>query len=582
MTGYAPPVAEMRFVLERIAGLDRIAALPGLEAATPDVVGQVLEEAARFAANELAPLNQVGDESGSVLENGVVRTPPGFAEAYHCFRDAGWNGLAFPERWGGQDLPWLVNAAVSEMWNGANMAFQLCPLLTQAAIEALLHHGTGALQALYLPRLVSGEWTGAMCLTEPHAGSDVGALRTRAVRHGGQYRIHGQKIFITYGEHDMAENIVHLVLARLPGAPDGTRGISLFLVPKFLPDAEGRPGERNDLRCVSLEHKLGIRASPTCVMSYGDDTGAVGFLVGEENDGMRCMFTMMNNARIAVGIEGLGLAERAYQQALAYAKERIQGRRGARAVRIIEYPDVRRMLLTMRAQIAAMRALCYTAAAAVDRSRRERDARIRARAERRVALLTPIVKAWCTDLACEIASLGIQVHGGVGYIEEAGAAQHYRDARILPIYEGTNGIQAQDLVGRKLQIEGGRLPREMIQELKTELQELRAANQVELADGLEPGVLALELATRHLQDHFAKEGDAVAAAATPYLRLFGQTLGGFLLARGAVAASAPGADPAVAAWPRLACFYVHQLLPPTVALLPAITRGREVLDPALV
>ncbi|HET6468382.1 MAG TPA: acyl-CoA dehydrogenase [Geminicoccaceae bacterium] len=578
MTGYAPPVAEMRFVLDRIAGLGGLTSLPGLEAATPDLVGQVLEEAGRFAANELAPLNQVGDREGAVLENGVVRTAPGFAEAYHLFAAAGWNGLVFPERWGGQDLPWALNAAVSEMWNAANMSFQLCPLLTQAAIEALLHHGSEALQARYLPKLVSGEWTGAMCLTEPHAGSDVGALRTRARRDGKDYRITGQKIYITYGDHDMAANIVHLVLARLPDAPDGTRGISLFLVPKLLPNPDGTPGARNDVRCVSLEHKLGIRASPTCVISYGDDEGALGFLIGRENEGMRCMFTMMNNARIAVGIEGLGLAERAYQQALEHARERIQGRRGGSAARIIEYPDVRRMLATMRAQISAMRALCYTAAAAVDRSCRAPDAEARRQAEGRVALLTPIVKAWCTDLACEIASTAVQVHGGMGYIEETGAAQHYRDARILPIYEGTNGIQAHDLALRKLQVEDGRLPRELIQELKAELQALRAAHEVALADGLEPGLVALDRATRYLQGPAARNPDALAAAATPYLRLFGQTLGGFLLARGAVAAAG---DPAGAAWPALARFYVHQLLPPAVALLPAICRGDETLHPAL-
>jgi alkylation response protein AidB-like acyl-CoA dehydrogenase len=581
MTVYVPPLQEMRFVLERVVGMDGIRALPGLEAATPDLVAQVLEEAGRFAANELAPLNQTGDREGAVLENGVVRTAPGFAAAYRRFAEAGWNGLAFPERWGGQDLPWVVNAAAGELWNAANMALQLCPLLTQAAIEALLHHGTEPQQALYLPKLVSGQWTGAMCLTEPQAGSDVGALRTRAEREGEHYRIRGQKVFITFGEHDMAENIVHLVLARLPGAPEGTRGISLFLVPKFLPNPDGSLGARNDFRCVSLEHKLGINGSPTCVMAYGDDEGAIGFLVGAENEGMRCMFTMMNNARIAVGIEGLGIAERAWQQARAYAGERIQGRQEGIAARIIDYPDVRRMLLAMRSEIAAMRALCYSAAAAIDISRRAPDPAQRARAERRAALLTPIVKAWCTDRACEIASLGIQIHGGMGFIEETGAAQHYRDARILPIYEGTNGIQALDLAGRKLEIEGGRLPRELIDELKDELKALRDARQHDLADGLEPALVALAMATRHLQGPARQEAGAIAAAATPYLQLFGQTLGGFLLARGALAAADAGGDPGIAAWPGLARFYIHELLPSAVALLPSIARGGEMLDPAL-
>lgn len=557
----------MRFVLERVAGLHEIAALPGYEAASPDLVAAVLEEAGRFAAGELAPLNQVGDREGAVLENGLVRTATGFREAYRRFADAGWMGLVFPEEHGGQGLPWLVNTAVAEMWNAANMTFQLCPLLTQGAVEAILHHGSEEQRRLYAGKLIAGTWTGAMCLTEPQAGTDVGALRTRAVRDGGdRFRLFGTKIFITFGDHDLTENIVHLVLARIEGAPPGTKGISLFLVPKFLPDAEGGPGSRNDWRCVSLEHKLGIRASPTCVISYGDDEGAVGFLLGEENEGMACMFTMMNNARLAVGHEGLGLAERAYQQALAYAQGRIQGRRAGKPVPILAYPDVRRMLLTMRAQIAAMRALCYWTAGFVDRSVRAEDEAERTLAAGRVALLTPIVKAWCTDLALEIASLGVQVHGGMGYIEETGAAQHLRDAKILSIYEGTNGVQALDLVGRKLAIEDGELPWRLFKELGSELPDLPA----ELAAALEE----LQACTRHLQG--AGEEDREAGA-TPYLHLFAGVLGGFLLARGAQQATAEaGAD-----WPGLARFYLRHLLPPALALGQVVRAGAPDLDPAL-
>jgi alkylation response protein AidB-like acyl-CoA dehydrogenase len=567
MTHYTPPIAEMRFVLDRIAGLPEIVALPGLEHATPDVVGQVLGEAGRLAANELAPLNPIGDRAGCRLENGVVRTPAGFKEAYRKLAEGGWVGLVFPAEWGGQDLPWALGCAVGEMWHAANMTLQLCPLLTQAAIEALLHHGTDEQRATYLERLIAGRWTAAMCLTEPQAGTDVGALRTRAEPDGERYRIFGQKVFITFGEHDMAENIVHMVLARLPGAPGGTRGISLFVVPKYLPNADGSLGPRNDFRCLKLEHKLGINASPTCVMSYGDDVGAIGFLVGEPHAGMRCMFTMMNNARLAVGNEGLGLAERAYQQALAFAGERVQGRIGGRPARIIEYPDVRRMLLTMRAQIAAMRALIYWTAGFVDRAAREPDPARRGAAAGRVALLTPVVKAWCTDLAQEIASLAIQVHGGMGFIEETGVAQHYRDAKILSIYEGTNGIQAHDLVGRKLDLEAGRLPHDLLAELR------RGIGRLPEAAALGAALDALEAATRHLQQ---APGEARQAAASPYLRLFGTVTGGVLLARGAAAAEGPAGR----AWPQLARFYARHLLPPAMALGAVVRADPGDLDAA--
>ncbi|GBD44319.1 3-methylmercaptopropionyl-CoA dehydrogenase [bacterium HR40] len=571
MTAFHPPLEDMGFVLERIAGLDRILDLPAYRHTDREIVGLVLSEAAKFASEVLAPLDRAGDLAGAVLAPEGVRTPPGFAEAYARFIEGGWNGLVFPGEWGGQGLPWLVGTAVAEMWNAANLAFYLAPLLTQAGIEALLVHGSPEQKRLYLPKLVSGEWTAAMCLTEPQAGSEVGALRTRAERDGEVYRIRGQKIFITFGDHDLASNIVHFVLARLPGAPAGTKGISLFLVPKFLPTDDGRPGPRNDVRCLKLEHKLGIHASPTCVMSYGEGEGAVGWLVGEENEGMRCMFTMMNNARIAVGIEGLGVAQRAFGKALAYARGRLQGVRDGRRVAIVEHPDVRRMLLTMRARIAAMRALCYVTAAAVDRAYQDPDVEAARAARGRVALLTPIVKAWCTDRACEIASLAIQVHGGMGFIEETGIAQHYRDVRITPIYEGTNGIQAIDLVNRKLAMENGRLPWALFEELRGELAEPKSVLREPLAHALG----RLEEVTRRLQD---ADADTRQAAATPYLRLFGDVLGAFLLARGARAAEN---DARGAAWPGLARFFVHQLLPSALAEAEAALASPAELDPAL-
>ena len=538
MTAYTPPLAEIRFVLEHLVDLDGIGRLPGFEAASADVVGQILEEAGRFAAHELAPLNAAGDRQRARLENGVVRTPDGFKEAYAKFVAGGWPGLQFPEDCGGQGLPWTVAIAVWEMWNSANLAFCLCPILTQAGVEMLLRHGSEEQRARYLPKLVSGEWTGTMCLTEPQAGSDVGALRTRAVPAGDHYRIHGTKIYITYGEHDLTPNTIHMVLARTPDAPPGSRGISLFLIPKLLVREDGSLGPRNEVRCVSLEHKLGIHASPTCVMSFGENEGAIGYLVGAEHGGMEAMFTMMNNARLSVGLEGLAIAERAYQGALAYARERVQGRRrdggGEAPARIIEHPDVRRMLLTMRSQIEAMRALAYSAAAALDRSQHEPDAALRAEAEGRVALLIPLVKAWCTDLGFEIASSALQVHGGMGYIEETGIAQHLRDARIAMIYEGTNGIQALDLVGRKLRMADGRLPWALFAELKRDLAALAVAEEGDLRRPLAAALAELEEATRWLQAGHGNDADAAAAGATPYLRMLATTLGGFLLARSAL------------------------------------------------
>ncbi|WP_040847800.1 acyl-CoA dehydrogenase family protein, partial [Nitrospirillum viridazoti] len=456
---YQAPLKEIRFVLNSVVGLDKVAAYPAFEAATPDLVDAVLEEGAKLADNVLAPLNVAGDRQGSKLTDTGVRTPDGFKDAYRQFVEGGWNSVPFDPDHGGQGLPWTLFVALLETWTSANMSFALGPLLTQGAVELLTAHGSDEQKTLYLEKLISGEWAGTMNLTEPQAGSDVGAVRTRALRQDdGTYRISGQKIFITYGDHDWTDNIVHLVLARTPDAPSGTKGISLFIVPKFLLNADGTPGERNDAYCVGLEHKLGIHASPTAVMSYGDKGACVGYLVGEENRGIEYMFTMMNNARLGVGLQGVSIGDRAYQQALAYAKTRVQSRDvagGPQPVTIIHHPDVRRMLLTMRSKVEAARAIVYFTAASLDGRHHHPDAEAARQAGLLNDLMTPVAKAWSTDIGVEVASLGVQVHGGMGFIEETGAAQYYRDARIAPIYEGTNGIQANDLVFRKLGRDGG-------------------------------------------------------------------------------------------------------------------------------
>ncbi|HWG78860.1 MAG TPA: acyl-CoA dehydrogenase, partial [Stellaceae bacterium] len=564
--------------------------LPGCEQATSDVVDAVLEEAGKLAGGVLAPLNRIGDQQASRLENGVVRTPDGFKEAYAKYVEGGWNALPFPPEHGGQGLPMALSTAVLEMWNSANMGFALCPLLNVGAVEALAAHGTKEQQRVYLPRLISGEWTGTMDLTEPQAGSDVGALRARAVRDGEHYRISGQKIFITYGEHDMAENIVHLVLARLPDAPPGTRGISLFLVPKFMVNADGTLGRRNDVRCVSLEHKLGIHASPTCVLAYGDNGGAQGFLIGEENRGMECMFTMMNNARLNVGLQGVAIAERAYQQARDFARQRVQGRpvtaKHAGNHPIIEHPDVRRMLLQMRAQTEAMRALAYYTAGAIDRARHHPDAGTRAAQQRRVDLLIPVVKAWSTDAGVEVASIGMQVHGGMGFIEETGAAQHLRDARIAPIYEGTNGIQANDLVGRKLLRDKGMAAKEFIDEMRALDAPLTAATGDDLAairEALAAGIDALAAASDWMVTQGAADPPCALAGAVPYLRLAGAVAGGWLMAQGALAAQRHLAERAGDARFHeaklvTARFYAEHILAAAPALIPAITGGATVMS----
>ena len=584
MTTYFAPTRDMRFVIEELAGLDNLTALPGYEDATPDLVEAVLEEAAKLAGELLAPLNKPGDEQGARLEAGEVIAADGFKAAYQQFVEGGWQGLSGDPDYGGQGLPELVLAATVEMWNSANMSFALCPLLTAGATEALRQHGSDELKAQYLPQMVSGEWTGTMNLTEPQAGSDLSAVRTRAEPEGGYYRIYGQKIFITWGDHDMTDNVAHLVLARLPDAPEGTRGISLFLVPKFLINADGSIGERNDVHCVSIEHKMGIHASPTCVMSFGDRDGAIGYLVGQENKGLAHMFTMMNEARQKVGLQGLGIAERAYQQARDYAKDRVQGRpvgqKTGERVTIIQHPDVRRMLMTMKAQTEAMRAFAYAMAADMDLAHKHPDTAERQRRQARVDLLIPVLKGWCSELGVEIASIGVQVHGGMGYVEETGACQHLRDSRIAPIYEGTTGIQAADLVGRKLAMDQGAAMAELIQEMRSVESELAQSESAELTAiraSLAAGVQALEQATQRVLQALGQDPNAALAASGNYLMLTGYVCGGWQMARAALAAKTnlnAGEDPGFySAKLATARFYVDQVLPKADALLKAVQSG---------
>ena len=542
MSEYAAPLKDIRFAMQDLAALDQIVALPGCQEATPDVVDAILEEAAKFAGGVLSPLNQVGDKEGARWKDTVVTTSPGFKQAYRQFVDNGWNALGCDPEFGGQGLPRLLSTAVSEMWKASNHAFSLCPMLTQGAIEALMIAGSDEQKATYLPNLVSGEWAGTMNLTEPSAGSDLAAVRSRAEPVGdGTYRIFGQKIFITYGDHDMTDNIVHLVLARTPDAPAGVKGISLFVVPKFMLKADGKPGERNDVFCVSLEHKLGIHASPTAVLAFGDHGGAIGTLVGEENRGLEYMFIMMNAARFNVGLEGLGDAERAYQRAVVYARDRVQGTevgvRGGPKVPIIRHPDVRRMLMSMRARIEAMRALAYVTAAALDNAHQNPEAAARTQAQAFAELMIPIVKGWSTESAIDIASLGVQVHGGMGYIEETGAAQHLRDARITTIYEGTTAIQANDLIGRKIAREQGATINAVIGEMRTATAgldgDLAVIGTRQLA-----AVDALERAVLWIVANFGSDPKAVHAGAVPFLHLFGVVAGGWQMGRAAVIARA--------------------------------------------
>lgn len=585
---YQSPTQDIQFALETLANLEKLATLPGLEDATTDVVAQMIEEGGKFFSDELAPTNWDADQAGCSLENGVVRTYEKFPELYAQYRETGWIGAAYDPEIGGLGLPWAVNAAGQEMLFAANMSFSLCPLLSQGAIEAIEAHGSPDQRAKFLERLVTGEWSGTMNLTEPHAGSDVGALKSRAEpQPDGTYRIFGQKIYITFGEHDMADNIIHLVLARTPGAPAGTKGISLFIVPKFLVNDDGSLGARNDAKCIKLEEKLGIHASPTCVMQYGDDDGAVGYMIGPENGGMACMFTMMNNARLSVGIQGLGIAERAYQHALAYAKDRVQsakiGGTSKDSVRIIEHPDVRRNLLLMKSQIEAFRGMAYHATSHIDIARRADDRDEAAKAQRRVDLLTPIVKGWGTDIACEIASTGVQIHGGMGFVEETGAAQHYRDARILPIYEGTNGIQALDLIGRKLARDRGRSVDEMMAEMQAVVDALNAADHVTLraiAARLAPAMADLHAASDYLLQTAGENMPSAAVGATPYLTLWGTVAGGWVMAAEALEATrrlADGDENQAFLETKLvsARFFADQLLPRSSGLLEAVRSSTD-------
>jgi len=539
MSSYVAPLKDMHFVLNELAGLAEVAKLPGFEEATPDTVDAILEEASKFASEVLDPINLSGDQEGSKLSDGEVRTPRGFRDAYRKFCDGGWNALPFEHEWGGQGLPRLVSTPVQEMWKSSNLSFSLCPLLTQGAVEALLLRGSAALKQAYLPRMIEGRWTGTMNLTEPQAGSDLSLVRTRAERQASEYLISGQKIFITYGEHDLADNIVHLVLARTPDAPEGVKGISLFVVPKFIPDADGKPGRRNSAKCASIEHKLGIHASPTAVMLYDK---AVGYLVGEENRGLEYMFIMMNAARFAVGLEGVAIAERAFQRALAFSRERLQGRdlvAGGKTVPIIRHPDVRRMLMLMKSQAEAMRALAYTTAAAMDFARKSGNPAERKRHQAYVDLMIPVVKGWSTETGIEIASLGVQVHGGMGFVEETGAAQYLRDARITTIYEGTTGIQAMDLVGRKIAREGGETARQWLAELKTFDAGLARSKHPDVQafrNQFSPGVQALADCVEFIVASSAKDPRPAFAGAVPFLKLMGIVAGGWQMGRAALAA----------------------------------------------
>ena len=586
MTGYEAPLADMRFVLHEMVDASALTGLDGDGALDADDIDRVLDEAAKFAGRVLAPLNQPGDIAGARLENGVVRMPDGFADAYRRFAEGGWNGVAADPAFGGQGLPNAVATIIAEMWDAANMAFSLCPLLTQSAIALLAAHGSDAQKAAYLAKMVSGEWSGAMCMTEPQAGTDVGALTTRAMRNGDHYLLTGTKIFVTYGDHDMAENIIYMVLARTPDAPAGSRGVSLFLVPRVMVGADGALGAHNDIKLASIEHKLGIQASPTCTLAFGDGAGAVGYLIGEENHGIACMFTMMNEARLAVGLQGVAIAERAYQRARAHAIERRQGARlsdGAPA-RLIDHADVRRMLMTMKAQIEAMRALVCHVAAEVDVAERHPDAETRAASARRVGLLTPVIKAYCSDIGFDVASLGVQVHGGMGYIEETGAAQDLRDARIAMIYEGANGIQALDLARRKLIADDGRAIGEFLGGLAETTARIDAANGELACLGAPLGqaTTALETATGWLRETWDSDPESAAAGATEFLRMLGLVACGQMMAEAALVAGVriaeSNADGAFYRTKRAtARFYIERLLPQAAALLGPITSGAATL-----
>jgi alkylation response protein AidB-like acyl-CoA dehydrogenase len=588
MADYNAPVRDMQFVLNELIPLSDITALPGYEEADEDLAVAILDEAAKFADGVLAPLNWTGDQEGCVLNGDTVKTPKGFKEAYHQYAKAGWIGLDCDPKFGGQGLPSVVATAVNEMWHGANMSFMLCPMLTAGAIEAIEHHGSDVQRATYLGNLVSGKWAGTMNLTEPNAGSDLSVVSAQALPDTlvGQYKISGTKIFITYGEHDFTENIIHLVLARLPDAPPGVKGISLFIVPKFMVNADGSLGARNDVKCVSIEHKLGIHASPTAVMSYGEAGGAIGFLVGEANRGLEYMFTMMNNARLAVGLESVGISERAYQAAVSFASQRVQGKIPGKAGKlpIAYHPDVARMLMLMRAQTQAMRALAYTAAAEIDRAQRHPDAAVRLACQARVDLLIPIVKGFSTEQSVEITSLGVQVHGGMGYIEETGAAQYFRDARITPIYEGTTAIQANDLVSRKIVRDGGKEAYRLIDEIQSLANELQTSSDLQfksMGASLSTAALSLTTAVGWVVEVQPKNPAAALAGAYPLLKCFGVITSAWLLGKSAVVAARHLADNSEDRFYTqkigTAAFYFHHVLPQATGLSQSVHLGEEVM-----
>ncbi len=577
MSDYHPPLADMRFILNHVIGLDQLPEHPDLGVLDGEMVESVLTPAAKLASEVLAPINHSGDQEGTVLKDGVVTTAKGFKEAYAEYRDGGWNAVPFDTEYGGQALPWLVAFPLQEMWQSANMSFGLCPLLNQGAIEAISAHGSAEQKTQYLEKLISGEWTGTMNLTESQAGSDLSVIRSKAEpQDDGTYKVSGQKIFITYGEHDMAENIIHLVLARTPNAPEGVKGISLFIVPKFLED-----GACNDVVCTSIEHKLGIHASPTCTMQFGDKGGAIGFLIGQENEGLKYMFTMMNNARLSVGLQGIAIAEASYQHALAYAQEREQGTDvldKSKGVAIIEHADVKRMLLSMKANIEAMRALSYEAALNLDLA-----AQGNSEAQVKVDLLTPIVKACGTDMAVEVTSIGVQIHGGMGFVEEAGAAQYYRDARILPIYEGTNGIQAMDLVFRKTLRDNGAAVKNYLSEIDVLLRDLDQVSDkkmLSLRHSLDEALQSCSVATSWVLSKGVAEAESVSASSVPYLKCFGLVAGGAMMARSVLAAKqqlehGEGDEGFLIEKINTAQFYATHILPKAMAYAKAVTEGAE-------
>ena len=584
MSDYHAPLEEITFALETMGGLAEWTSLPGFEEAGEDLVSAVLEEAGKLASEVISPTNRIGDEQPPKVVDGNVKTPDAFKPMHKAFVEGGWSTLSIEPEFDGQGLPGTLSSAVTEMLMSANMAYSLLAMLTSGSVEAIKAHGSDEILQKYLPKMVTSEWSGAMNLTESSAGSDVGALRSKAEKQAdGSYLVSGQKIFITWGDHDLSENIIHLVLARLPGAPAGTKGISMFLVPKFHVNDDGSIGEPNDVRTVSVEHKLGIHGSPTCIMSFGDEGKCVGYIVGEENRGMANMFTMMNHARLGVGLQGVAISERAYQQAVEYATDRVQsaaiGAKTRDSVTIINHPDVRRMLMTMRAQTEACRAILYRNVWAQDRAHKATDETERKQARGEADLLTPISKAYATDISIEVTSLGVQVHGGMGFIEETGAAQHYRDCRILPIYEGTNGIQALDLVGRKLGADGGAHWKALIEEMATFAADLGGELSSEQAI-LQAGVEAVSTAADRLVSNGFDAIVDTAAAATPYLRLFGTVLGGYLLAKQAVIAEQRLAENVgnpdfLRAKISTARFFIEQFVPSATALLGPINAGAD-------